>query len=44
MALVKPHGGGPLRPLALAADAAAAERVRAQKLPALTVSSRGDFM
>jgi len=46
MALVNPHGGGPLRPLALEGDALAAELVRARKLPRLKVSSRekGDLI
>ena len=46
MALVKPHGGAALRPLALAGDAAAAERARAQQFTKLTVSSRekGDLI
>jgi sulfate adenylyltransferase len=46
MALVRPHGGGPLRPLALAGEALAAELARARKLPRLTVSSRekGDLI
>jgi sulfate adenylyltransferase len=46
MALVRPHGGGELRPLALEGAAAAAERDRAQKMPRLTVSSRekGDLI
>lgn len=46
MALVKPHGGGALRPLAVSGEAAAAESARAQKLPRLTVSSRekGDLI
>ena len=44
--LVRPHGGGPLKPLMLAGDALAAERARAQSLPALRVSSRekGDLI
>ncbi len=46
MALVRPHGGGALRPLALERGAAAAERERAAKMPRLTVSSRekGDLI
>ncbi len=42
--LVRPHGGGPLKPLLLAGEALAAERVRA--LPQLRVSSRekGDLI
>ncbi len=46
MALVNPHGGAALRPLALAGEAAATEMARAQKLPKLTVSSRekGDLI
>ncbi|HLS57466.1 MAG TPA: sulfate adenylyltransferase [Zeimonas sp.] len=46
MALVDPHGGGPLLPLLLEGDALAAERARAQKLPRLQVSSRekGDLI
>ena len=46
MALVNPHGGGALRPLALEGDALAAELARARKLPRLTVSSRekGDLI
>jgi len=46
MALVKPHGGAALRPLALTGTALDAERARAQKLPQLTVSSRekGDLI
>jgi sulfate adenylyltransferase len=46
MALVKPHGGGELRPLFLSGDALAAERARAKALPRLTVSSRekGDLI
>jgi sulfate adenylyltransferase len=46
MALVNPHGGGPLRPLVLEGDALAAELERARKLPRLTVSSRekGDLI
>ncbi len=44
--LVKPHGGGPLKPLMLADEALAAERARAAALPKLRVSSRekGDLI
>ena len=44
--LVRPHGGGSLRPLMLAGEALAAERARARTLPALRVSSRekGDLI
>jgi sulfate adenylyltransferase len=44
--LVKPHGGGPLKPLMLAGDSLAAERARAAALPKLRVSSRerGDLI
>lgn len=44
--LVRPHGGGPLKPLMLAGDALAAELARARLLPALRVSSRekGDLI
>ena len=44
--LVKPHGGGSLKPLMLEGDALAAERARAAKLPQLRVSSRekGDLI
>jgi sulfate adenylyltransferase len=44
--LVKPHGGGALKPLMLAGEALAAERARAATLPALRVSSRekGDLI
>jgi sulfate adenylyltransferase len=44
--LVRPHGGGPLKPLVLAGEALAAERVRARSLPQLRVSSRekGDLI
>ena len=38
--LVRPHGGGTLKPLMLAGDALAAERALASSLPALSVSSR----
>jgi sulfate adenylyltransferase len=46
MALVRPHGGGALRPLALEGEAAAVERKRAEKMPRLKVSSRekGDLI
>jgi sulfate adenylyltransferase len=44
--LVKPHGGGSLKPLMLTGDALAAERTRAASLPPLRVSSRekGDLI
>jgi sulfate adenylyltransferase len=44
--LVRPHGGGPLRPLMLGGEALAAERKRAASLPKLRVSSRekGDLI
>src|SRR5687768_18259223 len=44
--LVRPHGGGPLRPLALSGEALAAERARAASLPPLRISSRekGDLV
>lgn len=44
--LVRPHGGGTLKPLMLAGEALAAERARARSLPALRVSSRekGDLI
>ncbi|HTT39394.1 MAG TPA: sulfate adenylyltransferase [Burkholderiales bacterium] len=44
--LVRPHGGGELRPLLLEGAEAEAERVRAATLPALRVSSRerGDII
>ena len=44
--LVRPHGGGTLKPLMLAGDALAAERARARSLPQLRVSSRekGDLI
>jgi len=44
--LVKPHGGGPLKPLMLSGEALAAERARAATLPRLRVSSRekGDLI
>ncbi len=46
MALVNPHGGGGLKPLMLAGESLAAERLRAASLPKLTVSSRekGDLV
>ncbi len=46
MALVNPHGGGPLKPLLLAGEALQAELARAQALPKLKVSSRekGDII
>src|SRR5687768_3310008 len=46
MALVSPHGGGGLKPLALTGAALAAEIARAQTLPALRISSRekGDLV
>ena len=46
MALVRPHGGGALKPLALTGAALAAEQARSRKLPRLTVSSRekGDLI
>ena len=46
MALVNPHGGGPLKPLILTGEALAAERARAAKMPRLEVSSRekGDLV
>ena len=44
--LVKPHGGGDLKPLLLEGDALAAEQARAQGLPKVEVSSReaGDII
>jgi sulfate adenylyltransferase len=44
--LVRPHGGGALKPLMLEGDALAAERARAGSLPKLRVSSRekGDLI
>jgi sulfate adenylyltransferase len=44
--LVRPHGGGTLRPLMLAGEALAAERARARSLPKLAVTSRekGDLI
>jgi sulfate adenylyltransferase len=44
--LVRAHGGGSLRPLALSGEALAAERTRAASLPSIRVSSRekGDLV
>ncbi len=44
--LVRPHGGGELKPLLLEGDALAAEKARAETLPKITVSSReaGDII
>lgn len=44
--LVKPHGGGELKPLLLEGTARAAELVRAKKLPQVKISSRetGDLI
>ncbi len=44
--LVRPHGGGSLKPLMLSGKALAAERARAKTLPAVHVSSRekGDLI
>jgi sulfate adenylyltransferase len=44
--LVKPHGGGDLKPLLLEGDALAAEQQRAASLPKINVSSReaGDII
>ncbi len=44
--LVRPHGGGPLKPRMPAGEALAAERARARTLPAVPVSSRekGDLI
>ena len=44
--LVRPHGGGSLKPLMLAGEALAAERARAGTLPQVRVSSRekGDLI
>jgi sulfate adenylyltransferase len=44
--LVKPHGGGELKPLLLEGDALAAEKARAASLPKVTVTSReaGDII
>jgi len=46
VSLVAPHGGGALRPLALAGEALAAEVARARTLPAVRISSRekGDLV
>ena len=46
MPLVAPHGGGGLKPLALAGEALAAETARARTLPAVRISSRekGDLV
>jgi sulfate adenylyltransferase len=46
MALVNPHGGGPLKPLLLQGDALKAELTRAKSLPQARVSSReaGDII
>jgi sulfate adenylyltransferase len=46
MALVNPHGGGPLKPLLLEGAALQAEQVRAKSLPQIKVSSReaGDII
>ncbi len=44
--LVKPHGGGELKPLLLEGDALSAEKQRAAGLPRITISSReaGDII
>jgi sulfate adenylyltransferase len=44
--LVKPHGGGPLKPLLLQGDARAAELARARTLPQVRITSRevGDLI
>ncbi|MDD3530548.1 MAG: sulfate adenylyltransferase, partial [Gallionellaceae bacterium] len=44
--LVKPHGGGELKPLLLTGDALAAEKARAQSLKQVRMSSRetGDLI
>jgi len=44
--LVKPHGGGDLKPLLLEGDALAAEKERAASLPKINISSReaGDII
>jgi sulfate adenylyltransferase len=44
--LVKPHGGGDLKPLLLEGDALAAEKARAESLTRIPVSSReaGDIV
>jgi sulfate adenylyltransferase len=46
MALVNPHGGGPLKPLLLQGEALKAEQARAKTLPQIKVSSReaGDII
>ncbi len=46
MALVRPHGGGDLKPLRLEGEALALETVRAASLPKLSISSRekGDLV
>ncbi|MFN2348100.1 MAG: sulfate adenylyltransferase [Thioalkalivibrio sp.] len=46
MALVNPHGGGPLKPLLLEGKALSEERARAESLPKVKVSSRekGDII
>ncbi|MCX8087109.1 MAG: sulfate adenylyltransferase [Rhodocyclaceae bacterium] len=46
MALVNPHGGGPLKPLLLEGQALKEEQARAQTLPKIKVSSReaGDII
>ncbi len=46
MALVNPHGGGPLKPLLLEGQALKDEQARAQSLPKIKVSSReaGDII
>ncbi|OOG23058.1 sulfate adenylyltransferase [Thioalkalivibrio denitrificans] len=46
MALVNPHGGGPLKPLLLEGEALTKEQKRAESLPRVTVSSRekGDII
>ena len=38
--LVRPHGGGELKPLLLTGAALAAEKTRAASLPKVTMSSR----
>ena len=44
--LVKPHGGGELKPLLLEGDALSAEKARAESLTKISVSSReaGDII
>ena len=44
--LLRPHGGGKLKPLLLEGDALAAERARAATLPQLRIGSRekGDLI